>query len=317
MRWRRGKHIYRPAGTVNWARSHAQVPRCLLMPSGKIRVFYCSRDRQNRSRTAWLEIDPDEPARILGHSPGPILALGEPGHFDDSGIMPSDVIWSGTDIYFYYVGWNVGRPARYRTALGLAVSRDGGEVFRKISTGPVIDRSLYDPVGVSCQSVRREKDCWRTWYMSYLGWDEIDGRFEPRYHIKYAESNDGIHWDIEGTVALDTLDDEGGLACPAVIYGNDQYHMWFSTRGTRNYREPGNTAYHIEHAVSSDGIRWERTPKIAGLYPAQEGWDGQMVAYPSLFRNTAGHWIMLYNGNGFGRSGFGYATLEAKHTRSE
>jgi hypothetical protein len=145
--------------------------------------------------------------------------------------------------------------------------------------------------------------------MSYLGWDEIDGQFEPRYHLKYAESGDGVEWDVQGQVALDILEGEGGLACPAVIYINKTYHMWFSTRGVANYRNPGRSAYHIEHAVSSDGFKWERTPEIAAFHVAEEGWDSQMVAYPSLFQHV-GSWIMLYNGNGFGRSGFGFAKLD-------
>jgi hypothetical protein len=309
MRWRRGGHIYMPDGTENWAQSHAQVPRCLPMPSGTIRVFYCSRDRKNRSQTAWLEIDPLDPTRIVRHSAGPILSLGATGHFDDSGIIPSDVVWFGEKVYFYYVGWNVGQSARYHTAIGLAISRDGGENFTKISVGPIIERSIFDPVGVSCQSIRCENGRWRTWYMSYLGWEKIDGQFEPRYHLKYAESDDGICWDIQGQVALDILEDEGGLACPAVIHNNDNYHMWFSTRGYREYRRSGSSAYHIEHAVSSDGLKWERTPGIAALYAGEEGWDSHMVAYPSLFQH-AGSWTMLYNGNGFGRSGFGFAKLD-------
>ena len=39
---------------------------------------------------------------------------------------------------------------------------------------------------------------------------------------------------------------------------------------------------------------------------SSEGWDSIMVAYPYVIRFNDKYW-MFYNGNGFGKSGFGYA----------
>jgi hypothetical protein len=40
------------------------------------------------------------------------------------------------------------------------------------------------------------------------------------------------------------------------------------------------------------------------------GWDSEMIEYPFVF-DHAGERYMLYNGNGYGKSGFGLAILNA------
>ena len=43
------------------------------------------------------------------------------------------------------------------------------------------------------------------------------------------------------------------------------------------------------------------------LEPSDAGWDSEMVTYPLVLRSGA-EWRMLYNGNGYGRTGIGLAT---------
>jgi len=45
-----------------------------------------------------------------------------------------------------------------------------------------------------------------------------------------------------------------------------------------------------------------------GIDVSPTGWDSTMVAYPYVYSH-AGKTHMIYNGNGFGLSGFGYAVL--------
>ena len=40
-----------------------------------------------------------------------------------------------------------------------------------------------------------------------------------------------------------------------------------------------------------------------------EGWDSEMICYPYVFEHR-GRFFMLYNGNGYGKTGFGVAVLE-------
>jgi hypothetical protein len=76
--------------------------------------------------------------------------------------------------------------------------------------------------------------------------------------------------------------------------------MWFCHRGE---------AYRIGYAESDDGRHWRRLPEQVGIEPSESGWDSEMVAYPFVLVHRGRHHL-LYNGNGYGRDGFGLAVAE-------
>jgi hypothetical protein len=84
--------------------------------------------------------------------------------------------------------------------------------------------------------------------------------------------------------------------------------MWFCSRDSHDYRD-GAGAYRIGYARSNDGLLWERDDSYGGLDVAPQGWDATMTAYPYVMRCDE-RLLMFYNGNGFGRSGIGYAEWE-------
>jgi predicted GH43/DUF377 family glycosyl hydrolase len=85
--------------------------------------------------------------------------------------------------------------------------------------------------------------------------------------------------------------------------------MWFSKRGSHNFRSSGNTAYRLGYAFSKDLVNWTRDDSKAGIDVSKGGWDSDMICYPHIVK-VENKYIMFYNGNGFGKSGFGYAELE-------
>ena len=85
-----------------------------------------------------------------------------------------------------------------------------------------------------------------------------------------------------------------------MVRDGDLYRMWFSCRGP---------AYRIRYAESADGLEWERSDAVCGLDPAGTGWESESVEYSCVF-DHGGRRLMLYNGNGYGRTGIGLASLE-------
>jgi hypothetical protein len=79
--------------------------------------------------------------------------------------------------------------------------------------------------------------------------------------------------------------------------------MWYCYRGG-----PAGDTYRIGFARSADGLKWHRLDEEVDLPPSDSGWDSDMVCYPFLFEHD-GTLYMLYNGNGYGRTGFGLAAL--------
>jgi hypothetical protein len=209
----------------------------------------------------------------------------------------------------YYIGWNPQVTVSYRLAIGLAVSEDGGRTYRRYSAGPLLDRDRDKPFLNTAPCVVRDGEQWRMWYVSFTGWDEVHGHAEPMYNVKYAESDDGVHWRRTGIVCIDYDADAQAIGRPWVVRLEDRYGMWFSYRGLVDYRTDPRTSYRVGYAESSDGLQWERKPDPAGLDRSADGWDSVMLTYTSLLR-VSGKMLYFYNGNGFGRAGFGYAVAE-------
>jgi predicted GH43/DUF377 family glycosyl hydrolase len=87
--------------------------------------------------------------------------------------------------------------------------------------------------------------------------------------------------------------------------------MFYCFRTAVNYRNDKNESYRIGYAESNDGIIWTRKDEEVGIETSDSGWDSEMIDYPYIYKYNEKIY-MFYNGNGFGKSGFGYAELEFK-----
>ncbi|AHN73259.2 hypothetical protein LV28_04960 [Pandoraea pnomenusa] len=303
QRWRKLGRVFVPDGQTDWMASHAAVPIAEPLPDGNVRVYFSSRDRDNRSHTGFLVFDPEHPQRVLDIGRTPVLTPGATGEFDDSGAMATWLAtWQGQR-YLYYIGWNLGVTVPFRNAIGLATAPAGEHTaFQRRFAGPVVDRSMHEPHFVASCCVMPGDDVWRMWYLSCTEWRIRQGKPEHRYHIKYAESPDGVNWRRDGTIAIDYADtSEYAISRPSVIREGDVWHMWYSCRGQR---------YRIGYARSADGIRWTRHDGCVDLSPSPGEWDAEMIEYPHVFDHR-GRRYMLFNGDGYGLTGFGLAVMES------
>ena len=155
-----------------------------------------------------------------------------------------------------------------------------------------------DPFLTASPWVLIDDGVWRMWYVSGTEWQVRADGPRHRYQIKYAESRDGMHWDRRGVVCIDYASpDEYAFGRPCVVNDGDLYRMWYSYRGI---------AYRMGYAESNDGIVWTRRDDQCIVDASADGWDSEMVTYPVVVRRL-GRWEMLYNGNGYGRTGIGLA----------
>ena len=280
--------------------SHASVPVAESLGGNLYRIYFSARDGANRSHTGHVVFDIDRPDRILELSGNPVLGPGELGEFDDSGAMATWLACHEGRRFLYYIGWNLGVTVPFRNSIGLALATPAGD-FERYSNGPIVDRSAREPHFCASCCVLPGKELWRMWYLSCTGWRMQNGKPEHRYHIKYAESADGISWRRNGLVAIDYANDqEFAISRPSVIQDTDRWRMWYSFRG-RSYR--------IGYAESEDGLRWKRLDSRAGIDVSSSGWDAKMIEYPFVFDHQ-GQRYMLYNGNDYGRTGFGLAVQD-------
>lgn len=312
MKWIKKGLIFRADNNYRWMISHSQVPIVFGVKGGKLRIYFGTRDAQNRTTVTFIEVDADKPDDVLYIHDRQVLGLGKLGCFDDSGAMPSWIVNRGSEIWLYYIGWNIGTTVPYRNSTGLAISTDGGLTFERAFEGPVLDRTHLEPYFVANPCILIEDGIWRMWYLSTVRWALYERKPEPYYHIKYAESKDGIVWKREGRVCIDFKSPkEGGISRPCVIKDGRLYRMWYSYRGGTDYRAQGNRSYRIGYAESGDGFIWKRKDESAGIDVSDDGWDSEMIEYPYVYDHFGTRYL-FYNGNGFGRSGFGYAELSCR-----
>ena len=302
MAWKRLGVVFVPDGTQSWARSHAALPVPVHAGGDIFRIFYSSRDRENRSHVGWADVEVSETPRVVASARAPVLVPGADGSFDDSGVGIGCAVRTSGGVALYYMGWNLGVRSGWRNAIGLARSRTLDGPFERFSAGPILDRSPEDPYTLSYPCVLQlGPQDWRMWYGSSLA--PGTGKSDMQHAIKMARSADGINWTRDGATAIGFADaSEYALARPSVIKLGDKLLMCFACRGE---------AYRIGAAVSEDGVSWTRRDQEFGLDRAGDGWDGEMTCYPALFRHRDRLWL-AYNGNSFGATGFGFAVWDGE-----
>ncbi len=304
MKWNKLGHIY----NSNYHHEEfgdliaAMVPAPRHMGGDEFIIYYGARDSLLRSRVFQLNFN----IKTLQVTSEPTLALGlgKLGTFDDSGLTFGSFVQVEDTLRLYYGGINVLRDVPFTSDSGLATIHKDGTIER-VFDGPILSRTALEPYFSTMPFVLFDKGIFRVWYVSAVRWVAQEEKPKHYYHIKYAESADGIKWDQKGTVAIDFKNEyEYAFARPCVLKDEDCYRMWYSYRAG-----PDAATYRIGHAESPDGVTWTRKDESVGIDVSESGWDSEMLCYPYVFDHD-GKRYMLYNGNGYGRTGFGIAVLE-------
>ena len=302
MKWRKLGRVYGPDGTISWARHTALTPTPWLRDKETIRVFAGFRDDAGISRIGWVDLDSHDPLRVRGVSPEPVLDVGRPGAFDDNGVILGDLIQVDNELRMYYVGFQLVARVKFLAFTGLAVSRDGGDTFTRVSEAPVLDRCHGGLYIRAIHSIRREGDRFRVWYALDDGWEIINGTPYPRYHIRTLTSANGLTFSGIGDLCIGVSGSEYRIGRPRVFRADGRYVMHF-TAGTIE------GSYLAGCAESEDGVHWTRDDSRLGIGLSEQGWDSRHLCYPAVIECQCRTYL-FYNGNDMGREGFGCAVLE-------
>jgi hypothetical protein len=150
------------------------------------------------------------------------------------------------------------------------------------------------------------------WYIYGKQWITTSGNDQPErvYKIAYAHSLNGVDWVKQEGVQIitDTLGDDECQALPTVIKIGDTYHMYFCYRQATDFRTNPERGYRLGYAFSTDLMHWKRADEQKGIDVSSHGWDSEMMCYPHIFQ-VDNQVYLLYNGNHFGKYGFGLAKL--------
>ena len=319
MKWKKIGQIFDPT-TWNdgiertWMKTHSQCTHSLVLEDTVRIYFSCRPENDNegyaKSYTSFLELDKNDLTRIKSVSKSPVMELGELGSFDEFAIYPSCNVSVGDEVLLYYAGWTRCQSVPFNTSIGMAISKDGGETFKRIGPGPILSADLNEPFVISGPKVRRFNNKWYMFYLAGTKWINYNGKPEIIYKNRVAFSNDGIKWErYNKNIIVDILGENECQAGPDVFEYNGEYHMYFAYREGLDFRKSIGRGYKIGYAKSKDLLNWKRVDSEAGIGYSTSGWDSEMQHYPHVFKVDE-EYYMTFNGNDFGKYGFGLAVLE-------
>ena len=290
--------------------SHAQSPQALETNNG-IRVYFSTRKRESPtsvvSHVQFAQFTKDW--RFTSVSSSPVIPLGEAGTFDEHGIFPFSVFSHNGRVLSYTCGWSRRSCVDVETATGLVESFDGGVTFERLGPGQIFGQSLQEPMLVGDSFVKFFDGIYHMWYMVGVKWIKTDSAPQRVYKLAHATSLDGIDWKPSlKRIIPDVIDENECQALPTVEYYNGIYHMLFCYRNALDFRSNPKNGYRIGYAWSLDLENWVREDDY-GNFCSQDTWDSDMLCYPNLCK-IEGKLFALYNGNQFGKAGFGLKQLD-------
>ena len=316
MKWIKRGLIFDPHDhrLPNGCTGFAQSPQALVFDDF-VRIYFSTRSQDGGgylSHIAYVDFDRSL-TRVHGTSDHTVIPLGGLGCFDEHGVFPMNVVRHGEQVWAYTCGWSRRQAVPVETAIGLAISDDGGRTFTRTGPGPIMGPAADEPFLVGDPFVIEHAGRWHMWYIFGTAWAPA-GRSEPGparvYKIAHAESADGITWDRDARCIIsDRLGADECQALPTVFACDGRWHMYFCFRYATDFRRNHARGYRLGYAWSTDLRRWTRDDAAAGIDVSADGWDSEMQCYPHVFR-CGESVFLLYNGNAFGRTGFGVAVLE-------
>lgn len=315
MKWKKLGQIFefQKSPFSNSFQSHAQSPQAVVFDDF-IRVYFstrkCSSDGRFLSYVQYIDYDKTF-SKIVGQANEEVISLGGLGCYDEHGIFPVSPVRVDNRIYAYLSGWTRRVSVDVDSGIGLAISKDGGDTFQRVGAGPVLTSSLHEPFLVIDGFVRIFNDTFHMWYIYGTGWKTFKGNTVPdrTYVIGHATSPDGVHWAKEGRQIIESKFEDECQALPTVIKIGNRYHMYFCCRHSFDFRKNPDNGYRLGYAYSDDLVYWTRCDEISGIKLSDSGWDSEMMCYPHLLEVDTKVYL-LYNGNEFGKHGFGLAELE-------
>jgi hypothetical protein len=316
MRWKKLGKIFDPSQhqLPNDCKEFAQSPQVLAFPDF-IRVYFSTRHKEAGgkyiSHIEFFDYSKDF-SQIIAVSKETVIDLGGLGCYDEHGIFPLNILRAENKILGFIGGWNRRVSVSVDGAIGLSISNNNGLTFERLGNGPVLSSSLHEPCLIGDPFVLHLQGQYHMWYIFGQRWsDATENEPEARvYKIAHATSKDGLDWMRSSqTIISDKLGIDECQALPTVFLKNDIYHMLFCYRQATGFRKDATRGYRLGYAYSKDLKNWIRDDSISGIDVTPGDWDSDMMCYPHVFECEGKHYL-LYNGNEFGKHGFGLAVLE-------
>lgn len=299
MNWEKKGQIFSVNNNNEYLLSHAANPLPVHLYDNVFRIFYSGRNADNKSSVGCVDID-IVLQKVVHYPKEPVITFGNENSFFSHGISIGNLYEAQGKSYILFMGWQLEKGQHWRGDVGRIelIDKEKMMVTPKL---PFMSVDEEDKVSLSYPWVMFHEGIYKMWYGSTISWTSENG--EMIHVIKYATSADGEIWTKHGIAIPYELNVAQAFSKPCVIVNDSGYHMWYS------YRSGTGEKYRIGYAYSKNGILWERKHHEVGIDVSENGWDSEMICYPYVFNHNHKTY-MLYNGNSYGKEGFGLAVLK-------
>lgn len=306
MKWtKKGRICSFESFDLAWYKKNTMVPVPLLISPTRLRIFLTMCDDDNIGRIGYIDVDPSNPSKVIGHSAEPVLDIGRDGCFDDSGVLPSAIFEHDGKHYMFYSAYQKMEKVPYTILTGLAVFNDDFNKLKRVTETPFLERKNDERFIRSAVYCIEESGVYKIYYSSGNEWFNNTIKSVPKYDIKYIESDSFFDWSHSTPhKCIQLAGDEYGLTTPNVWKDGDIYKMTYAIRSVSK-------GYRLGYAESTDNINWRRIDNSMDIEVSPTGWDSEMVCFGNVFQYEDKEYL-FYCGNHYGIGGMGYAELERK-----
>ena len=298
--WKKLGLLYKARSINDFLITHASNPLAMHLVDDSYRIFFSGRNLQNKSSVGFVDINIVTGDILEVCKSDSFHFSNDPHSFYSHGVSIGNLYTANRRQYVLFMAWQVRGSNHWRGDIGQLELSEDKKKFMLVDDSPFLTTDLEDLVSLSYPYIMRDDDIYKMWYGSTVSWDSANR--EMIHVIKYATSSNGVNWKRHGLAIPYEIGVAQAFSRPTVLKDVNGYHMWFS------YRSGTGEKYRIGYAHSCDGLSWERSDN-PGIDVSNSGWDSQMICYPYVFDHN-GKRYMLYNGNDYGKSGFGLAVLE-------
>lgn len=298
MKWNKLGKVFELESINDELLTHTSNPLAVHLKDDTFRVFFSGRDKDNKSSVGFVDLDIFT-KEIKSISSKTTFKYGDEDSFYSHGVSIGNIYTIDDKDYILFMGWQIRDEGHWRGDIGRLLL-ENNETLTLEPKNALMVCDDEDKVSLSYPWVMHDEGIYKMWYGSTDNWSSSNN--EMVHVLKYATSIDGENWEKHGLSIPFEIGVAQAFSRPTVFKDYDGYHMWFS------YRSGDGTKYRIGYAHSSDGFKWDRK-KDSGIDVSINGWDSEMICYPFVFNHKEKKY-MLYNGNDYGKSGFGLAILE-------
>lgn len=310
MEWiKRGKIFENSTFNLSWFQKNAMMPVPYRLNQHVLRLFVTMCDSNNVGRIGYVDVEAHNPSHIVNVSKEPVVDIGEPGKYDDNGVVSASIFEKDNVLYLFYSAYQLCKKIPYMIFSGVAVSKDHGDSFQKISCDvPFLDRINGEVNFRAVPNVIQQGTTFKMWYLAdskLSAWIDVNDKLLPCYITKYMESEDLFNWNGSGVEVFefDTAD-EHGLSIGSIWLENDLYKCIYSIRSISH-------GYRLGYAISKDGKKFQRRDAELNLDVTPGEFDSEMMCFPKRIE-IDGRIYLFYSGNHYGIGGIGYAEEVAK-----